>query len=592
MPSDRAERRSFGGHSIRPMAIGIVGCWLISSLYWLFIFRAGSADLRFPTHVKIAVSAGSGQPPEELLQRIADLERQLAEQRTGPTPPLASAATPDDVASLRREVPALHQQIADLTRRLTDLEGNTAKQDRPSSTTDQAPPKNNADADLVADVAPPVAAKAAPHIPLGSAGGTGKDIRHGAAKPRGIGKAKPLDSRQFAYISIISNEKYVDGALVLAWTLQKHSQLVLRRECDLHLLVPEGLSDDSTARLHAAGWTKVLPIKDLSPLVPRSKMKNTFNKLYMFGLTQYKKIAFLDADVLCLGNPDRLFHYKLPNESYVGAIGRPGDLYFKTGMMVVQPSARVFEDVMAALRSGDYNHAGGRDGKLLRNVFHGRFVSVNPIYSQYLRPWVRLQGTVVFHFRGEFKPWYNPNALQTVKPEFIEYGPGFRLWWEAYHEMHFALWGYAKHIAAGWGGAKRGPGVTAKTHVWLLRHTPEEYVQKIWELKDSEIKSKPLLPGGHRTCDTLCVVAHEDCDKKRHKDPQQKEDPCNTVCNRNHCHTLCEPEKSEAGSKVRCKSVCDYKKRMLLVCDDSPKASDPIKPVEQLPPVAPEDDEG
>ena len=70
----------------------------------------------------------------------------------------------------------------------------------------------------------------------------------------------------------------------------------------------------------------------------------------MFNLVQYSRVAYYDVDVLPLHSSDHIFNTKLPSENYVGAIGSPGDTYFKTGMMVLQPSADLFGVCLTPIR--------------------------------------------------------------------------------------------------------------------------------------------------------------------------------------------------------------------------------------------------
>eukprot|EP00667_Euglena_gracilis_P012730 EG_transcript_13083 len=336
--------------------------------------------------------------------------------------------------------------------------------------------------------------------------------RHPPASPAAQATNPTVGSVPNAYLSIISNNKYVDGAMVLAFTLRKYSELWKAGQCHMVLLVPGGLADQNKARLRSAGWDRILDIEDdLAKYAPRSHLKDTFNKLYMFNLVQYSRVAYYDVDVLPLHNPDHIFGTKLPSDEYVGAIGTKGDVYFKTGMIVLQPSTVQFGKMLQWLKDGKYNHASGRDGSLLRDFFHGRFTPIDPAYSQYRRPWQDLKGAMVFHYRGEFKPWYEAALVPTHKwhdPERPpDLGPGYRLWWEEYHDMHYSF--IPTEDAKGWGGTHQGPGVTPKSHLWLMRFTPGEYIVPIWSPpKDMKVFYNKTAVGDQvYTCNTACQDA-------------------------------------------------------------------------------------
>lgn len=52
-----------------------------------------------------------------------------------------------------------------------------------------------------------------------------------------------------------------------------------------------------------------------------SPARDTFDKLYLWNLTEYAMVAFFDADMLALDEPDSVFNFPLPNETFVGALG-------------------------------------------------------------------------------------------------------------------------------------------------------------------------------------------------------------------------------------------------------------------------------
>lgn len=76
-------------------------------------------------------------------------------------------------------------------------------------------------------------------------------------------------------------------------------------------------------RLQEAGWG----IKFISHVENRNKQKlqnrpwfnTTFSKLHVFGLTEFDKIVYLDADLLLLSNIDELFD-KLPLEGHTDSL--------------------------------------------------------------------------------------------------------------------------------------------------------------------------------------------------------------------------------------------------------------------------------
>ena len=58
-------------------------------------------------------------------------------------------------------------------------------------------------------------------------------------------------------------------------------------------------------------------------------------------------------------------------------------------------------------------------------------------------------------------------------------GPGYRLWWEEYYQMHHKFMEFEDEKEE-YGGVHKGPGVTPQTHAWLMRYTAGEYVLPLW----------------------------------------------------------------------------------------------------------------
>eukprot|EP01006_Ploeotia_vitrea_P016810 TRINITY_DN47713_c0_g1_i1.p1 TRINITY_DN47713_c0_g1~~TRINITY_DN47713_c0_g1_i1.p1 ORF type:complete len:585 (+),score=69.80 TRINITY_DN47713_c0_g1_i1:28-1782(+) len=412
-----------------------------------------------------------------------------------------------------------------------------------------------------------------------------------AENPKADPNLAPSGEKFNAYVSIISNNKYVDGAMLLAWTLWKKSTLLQARKCKLVLLIPEGkLYPYNIKRLKASGWHEVMEVKDLSEYAPRSKFLDTFNKIYMFGLSRFHKVLYYDADVLPIYNPDPMFDTPLTNETWMGAIGSHGDKYFKTGNMVFLPSDREFGKMLATLKSGRYNTISGRDGELLRDFFNGNLVGTDPIYSQYRRPWQDLKGCVVFHYRGEFKPWYD-ERLVSQKGHFMDekrppdFGPAYRLWWEEYAHMHTALDLLGESLEEGespkveepeWGGAHAGPGITKHTHYWLQRMTKSEYIIPIWSKDNAKKEGIEVLTdhtveieGEKHTCDTLCQVSHKKCTAKAKEEHNKDPDACNRACEVDMCHVHCSV--GQNSNSTTCESLCKVGSKgneKYIMCND------------------------
>ena len=87
------------------------------------------------------------------------------------------------------------------------------------------------------------------------------------------------------------------------------------------LLAPSDLHKDSQRRLRHAGYHHIKSMPSLAHYLPGSMWKDTFDKLYLWSLYDYSVIAYYDADMLALEDPDSVFNFPLPNATFIGALG-------------------------------------------------------------------------------------------------------------------------------------------------------------------------------------------------------------------------------------------------------------------------------
>lgn len=336
---------------------------------------------------------------------------------------------------------------------------------------------------------------------------------------RGVSSGEPLSVPYWeavgpfapvAYLLIISNEDFLDGALVLGRSLRQNCPRLSQKTADLAIIITQNrVSRQSQLRLHSVGFDRIFEVPSLATRAPGAYWKDTFDKIYMFNLTQYRKIVFMDADMINVRSMDALFDKDFGDPTYVGAIGFRGGSegpYFQTGMMVIQPTRAIFDKIYARFESGVpprgsmYNHGmNGRDGVLLRDVFGNNFKILDNKYSRNLNPrWPVPEVVVSLHLRGKVKPWFDRN-LPNTDPELgkKEFGHPYELFWRIYEELihkespeyKLALQGLP--LSEPFGGSKSAPDVSPLTHVWMMRYSPREYVQLLTE-EDRRRRNKTI----------------------------------------------------------------------------------------------------
>lgn len=265
------------------------------------------------------------------------------------------------------------------------------------------------------------------------------------------------------YITLLATDSYLPGVLVL--------QLCLARAGAKHALyvgVSAGVSDIARDQLRAHG----LAVIELASVVLPGKVEqelshwlHSFDKLKIFSLTGFRKLVYLDSDLLVLRNIDELF--SLPHMSTVCA-GRkfPGNDSWSgvnSGLMVVEPRTGLSEAmerlIPAVLASGE--SVGDQDviqafypWAQLAALELGQGYNVFSIYLDYYiknrDDALRGEPVRVIHFIGRKKPWMRSGA-EMIKHCLRLVWAGKK--WEAYYNLKYA----AACWVVNWRAGRVGP---------------------------------------------------------------------------------------------------------------------------------------
>lgn len=162
------------------------------------------------------------------------------------------------------------------------------------------------------------------------------------------------------FVTLLTNDLYLPGALVLLKSLKKTNTLY-----PIVVLVTPDLQESSLAVL-AQTFDKVIKVDTIRSknlynlsLLGRPELDVTLTKLHVFNpeVLPYDRIAFLDADTLILQNIDNIFEY-VDEESVLFAaapdIGWPD--CFNSGVFVAKPNGDTFSEVITfADRNGSFD---------------------------------------------------------------------------------------------------------------------------------------------------------------------------------------------------------------------------------------------
>ncbi|KDQ19735.1 glycosyltransferase family 8 protein [Botryobasidium botryosum FD-172 SS1] len=250
-------------------------------------------------------------------------------------------------------------------------------------------------------------------------------LLHFSLSPPSLASSSPsvalaMAASHFAIVTLLTSDSYLPGALNVAAALRDlHPAPPFLPEVPfqtLCLVTPETVDINSIRALRKA-FDVVVGVEVIEEgqeeglrLLGRPDLNLVLTKLHVFRLTQYKKILFLDADVLPIRPLSHLL--TLPHSfSAVPDVGWPD--IFNSGVMVLEPGEDKFKELMDLVRShGSWD---GGDQGLLNEWRGGDWNRLSFTYNTtptaaytYAPAYTRFGSQIsAIHFIGPNKPWSN-----------------------------------------------------------------------------------------------------------------------------------------------------------------------------------------
>ncbi|EPZ32024.1 Glycosyl transferase, family 8 domain-containing protein [Rozella allomycis CSF55] len=215
-----------------------------------------------------------------------------------------------------------------------------------------------------------------------------------------------------AFVTLVTSNSYTIGAQVLAHSLKKVNCCY-----PLVVLVTPDVSHEN--RLILSQHYTIVPVETIDSndaknleLLGRPELGITFTKLFVWTLTQYSKVVFLDADTLVLQNVDDL----MEREEFSACPDAGWPDCFNSGVFVCRPNHDTFTQLMNMATSvGSFD--GGDQGLLnqyfkdwargdsSRRIPFTYNLTFSASYSYLPAYMYHKEDVKIVHFIGQHKPW-------------------------------------------------------------------------------------------------------------------------------------------------------------------------------------------
>ncbi|KAI0876591.1 glycosyltransferase family 8 protein [Hypoxylon argillaceum] len=240
------------------------------------------------------------------------------------------------------------------------------------------------------------------------------------------------------YATLLLTDTYLPGALVLAHSLRDAGTTKKLAA----LVTLDSVSAEAITQLKSI-YDHVIPvprIRNAQPanlqLMNRTDLHSAFTKVNLWSQTQFRKIVYIDADVVAYRAPDELFNIAHPF-SAAPDIGWP-DL-FNTGVMVLTPNMGDYYAMMAMAERGI--SFDGADQGLINTHFRNNYNRISFAYNvtpsahyQYIPAYRHFQSSInMVHFIGSDKPWFQGRHASIGSSPFDEMTGR---WWAVY-DRHY-----------------------------------------------------------------------------------------------------------------------------------------------------------
>lgn len=243
----------------------------------------------------------------------------------------------------------------------------------------------------------------------------------------------PRNNNRFSYVTLLSSDDFLPGVIMLDWSLR-----TVKTQYPLLVLCSDCVSESTCKELIRRNFS-YLRLEEHIPVNAEINIEEgydhwskTFDKLYVWTLSQFDKVVFLDSDIQVIKNIDYLFDCPHMSAVRADAFNEPGLDKLNSGLMVIEPNEKEFEGLSTIIKLGELRLKNMGDQDVIRAYYHDWGTreeltlepGLNVLYSEVSSGVIHRQDVEpvsVIHYIGHNKPWMvSPRAiLRRSKHNFL-----------------------------------------------------------------------------------------------------------------------------------------------------------------------------
>jgi lipopolysaccharide biosynthesis glycosyltransferase len=218
----------------------------------------------------------------------------------------------------------------------------------------------------------------------------------------------------FCFVFYITNDLFLDGVLKLVASMKEN-----RTKYQMACMLTSEVTLRARNLIREAG-VHLIELKEEDLIYSKrrdfsDRYKNEswmmFSKLNLYRLTEFKKVVYIDCDIICLDNCDELMNYNAPAFYEDNDALSDDNKGLSAGVMLVEPSLVVLEDILRDIDRSVYG--GHTDQSLLQHYYKGGYTKLPQKYNLLYKV-IKRKGRLeiindseqakLLHFNGQ-KPW-------------------------------------------------------------------------------------------------------------------------------------------------------------------------------------------